>query len=1009
MPCYDKSYLTNPEIFAVGRLPAFSDHDCYRTIEEAVAESTSLKSCLNGRWQFFYAETPEMCPDGFEQPAYDRSGWDEINVPGHIQMQGYGVPQYTNVPYPWDGHERLNPPQVPACNPVGCYVRSFTLPADWDGMRIVLTFHGVESALFCWINGQFIGYGEDGFTPSHYDITDALHEGENLLAVQVYRYASCCWLEDQDFWRFSGIFRDVTLSAQPKAHVRDIHVRTELSDAFDLAQVQACVDVSLQDNTSAQLTAQLLDGTGKAVFEACCLPVDSNPVTLAMPVENPLLWSAETPNLYTLRLTLTDAAGEVLEIAQTDVGLRRVEIRNSQVLLNGKRLLIHGTNRHEFCAEAGRAITKEHMLEDIRQIKRHNINAVRTSHYPNNSLWYKLCDRYGIYLIDEANMETHGSWQNPGNAAYGPVPGDDLYWLPAVLDRARSMQERDKNHPSVLIWSCGNESFGGSVIREMSRQMRAFDPSRPVHYEGVANDTRYPDTTDIQSRMYTAAADVPYWMSQFPEKPFVLCEYAHTMGNSGGAMHKYLALEDAYPQYLGAFVWDYVDQALWMTAPNGKKRLAYGGDFGDRPNDGEFSGNGLVFADRTPTAKLVEASWHYQPIRIKPEMGGVTLENRCLFANADRYDLRWKLLRDGMPVGEGVVESPDVPAGETRRIALELPEMSAAGEYVLHCGLFLREGTDWATTADELMHGQSILAHVAAEETAPMSVRTVVGDFYLGMMDDRCRMMLSMNDGGGLLSLVGPDGQELICTPPQLSLYRAPTDNDRGCRGDQDDAFWQGVCMAARSQVEKESFDPDNHAPQKGYRWDLPFTNGAWAQVRYTALGGGKLKVDFAYHGAEQLPQLGAVGLALRLPARLNKVRYYGLGPQETYADRKMGACLGIYETTVLDSFTPYLRPQECGNHEDVRFLEVTDEKGHGLRVDAAGKPLAVSVLPYSAAELRNARHPDELPQSGYTWLDVACVRRGIGGDDSWGAKVHPEYCLSSNESYSFSFVISVC
>ncbi len=1000
---YDLSCLYKPEVVQINRLPAVSDHDCYRSTAEADAQKSGLTALLNGTWKFAYAERIEDCPEGFYAADYDHSAWAEIAVPGHIQLQGYGTPQYVNVQYPWDGHERLMPPQFPEKNPIGCYVRSFTLPESWAGMDVILTFHGVESVLFCWVNGQFVGYSEDGFTPSRFDLTDKLLPGENKLAVQVFRYASCTWLEDQDFWRFSGIFRDVVLSAQPKAHVVDVCVRTPLSEGYTKAVVEAGLTLKLPEGTPTTLDVQLVDMEGNLAAQAAGLPAE-RAMHVELPVQKPQLWSGEIPYLYTLRLILT-VDGEVAEVAQTEVGLRQVEIREGMLLFNGRRLRLRGTNRHEFCAESGRCITKEHMLEDIRQIKRSNINAVRTSHYPNSSLWYKLCDRYGIYLIDETNMETHGSWQTGGQYKGGPVPGDDPMWLPAVLDRANSMQQRDKNHPSVLIWSCGNESFGGSVIWEMSQQMRRTDPTRPVHYEGVANDQRYPDTTDLTSRMYTHACDVPAIIDAAPHKPFVLCEYAHAMGNSCGALHKYLALEEQYPQYAGAFVWDYVDQALWVTAPNGKKRLAYGGDFGDRPHDGEFCGNGLVFADRRPTPKLMEVRWQYQPVRILPGKDGVLLKNGALFANTDRYDLRWQLLKNGEPVASGVIEAPDVPAGSERRFPISLPEMGGNGEYVLSCGLYLRTAADWADTDFELMHGHTLIvpAKIGAEDAQP--VHTVLTDYNLRMEDERAAIMLSM--GSGLVSFKAAGGSEMLMTPPQLSLYRAPTDNDRGCGGNRDDAFWLGVCLAARPEPVEQPEDPENHPNTKTYRWNLPYTGGAFAEVAYTALGAGRLRVDMVYHGTAGLPPLGSVGLSFRLPLGMNRVSYYGLGPQETYPDRKMGGRLALHHTTAADSYMPYLRPQECGAHEDVRFATVTDETGYGLRVDAAGEPFSLSVLPWSAMELTAARHPDELPDPTYTWLDVSCRRRGVGGDDSWGSPVHAEYCIPSDGCYRLSFILS--
>lgn len=995
---YDLSWLENPEIVAVGRMKAVSDHDIYLNAEELSTGKSSLHACLSGRWRFHYAPDLTTLPEGFWKADFDASGWDEIAVPGHMQLQGYGRPQYIDVQYPWDGAQALVPPQLPKDNPTGSYVRRFTLPEAWKGMRVVLTFLGVEAAFFCWVNGRVIGYAEDGFTPSSFDITDALREGENTLAVQVYHYASCSWLEDQDFWRFSGIFRDVILTALPEAHVEDIFVHTDLTEDFAAAELRAVVKLSLPE-WPVRLRAVLKDSVG---CEVCALEQAATAEQeISMHVDAPGLWSAESPELYRLELTLFDDKGEI-EAAATRVGFRKFEIKAGIMLLNGKRILLRGVNRHEFSPYTGRCITEKEMLADVVACKRNNINAVRTSHYPNQSLWYRLCDEYGIYLIDEANVESHGTWALPwGRRMETAKPGDDPDWLPSLIDRATSMQERDKNHPSVLMWSCGNESGGGRMFFEMAEHFRRRDPSRIVHYEGVCEDRRFNDTSDVESRMYVSAERVSQWLDEHCDKPYILCEYSHAMGNSCGALHKYLALEDKYRQYQGGFIWDFIDQALAVTAPNGRLRFAYGGDMDDRPTEREFCGNGLFFADRTPTPKLQEVRFLYQPVRIEPDAGGVTLDNRALFANTDRYNLKWRLLRDGAQVACGEISRPDVPAGEKRRFAIGLPEMTGGEEYVLHCGLYLAEATAWADENYELMHGWSVVraAEACAHETAP--VERVDGDYNIGMTDEKCRMLLSVKEGG-MASLKARGGRELLVTVPALSFFRAPTDNDVANLGDRGAAFWQAVCTTARGEI--QSADGNSVA----FRYELPFANGAEARVRYTALGAGRVRVDVEYDGAEGLPDMSAFGLSLCLPGDINRVRYYGLGPDENYSDRRHGAHLGVFETTAARNLTPYLRPQECGSREGVRWLELTDAGGCGLRVEGLGAPLSVSVLPFSAAQLRAARHPDELPASCCTYLDVAQLRMGVGGDNTWGAPVHPEYHLPANVNRAFSFMIGI-
>ena len=1001
-PQYDSAYLTDPTVFQVGRLPAVSDHDCYRNTAEADAGASSLAQSLNGLWKFHYCQHTDDRPQEFFLPEYDVGAWHDIRVPGHIQLQGCGKPQYVNVQYPWDGHEALVPPAIPKdYNPVGSYVRYFDVPSDWRGQRVVLTFQGVETALYCWLNGEFIGYAEDSFTPSRFDITHALRDGANKLAVEVYRFSTASWLEDQDFWRFSGIFRDVELSALPQAHVNDIFVHTELADDFASATLRAELALDLPDEP-VTLCAQLWHGD-TLVDES---ETEAKPQTLiSRPIRQPMLWSAEQPELYTLRLVLK-RNDEILEVAQTRVGFRRFEIKDATMLLNGRRILFHGADRHEFCAKSGRALPVSDMLADIVTMKRHNINAVRTSHYPNSSAWYRLCDEYGIYLIDECNLETHGTWQEVRKYPERVLPGDHEEWLPAVLDRARSMQERDKNHPSVLIWSCGNESFGGKDIYEMSQLLRRRDPSRVVHYEGVFNDRRYPDTSDIESQMYTPAEKIRAFLKEHQDKPFILCEYTHAMGNSNGGMHKYVALEDECPRYQGGFIWDYVDQAILTTAPNGKPRLAYGGDFGERPNDREFSGNGLVFADRTPTPKLQEVKYLYQDVRITPDDSGVTLTNRYLFKNTDAFTLRWRLERNGAEVQRGVLDAPDVPAGETRRFALPVIKPELGGEYVLHCGLYPRAALRWAAEDHELMHGEAVIAAISEpmdDTGAPYRISR--GGMNIGARGEDFEMLFNVQKET-LCALRGADARELLATSPMLSLYRAPTSNDMGNDDWRRECLWQAASLHAKSEL--ISAEEQDGRLCVRYRYELPLTNGATIDVCYTVLGSGRVRVDMEYAGCEGLPDMAAFGLSLRLPVTLQNVEYYGFGPDECYCDRMSGARLGRFGYRVRDNLTPYLMPQECGNREGVRALRVTDDDGRGVSVERVDAPLSVSVLPHSAMELAAALHMDELAEPTYTYLDIALCRKGVGGDDSWGAPVHEEYHIKADQPMKLSFVLGV-
>ncbi|NLO84676.1 MAG: DUF4981 domain-containing protein [Clostridiales bacterium] len=1002
---YDLAYLTNPRIFAKGRMPAVSDHDTFLNTIEAEANASSLHRTLNGLWKFHYAKCISKRPKGFEAADYDCENWSDIRVPGHIQMQGYGHPQYVNTQYPWDGHEEILPPAIPTeFNPVGSYVRYFEVPKAWDNSRVVISFQGVETAFFCWVNGKLIGYAEDSFTPSHFDITSALQEGQNKLAVEVFRFSSASWIEDQDFWRFSGIFRDVVLSAQPKAHVSDIFVHPELDDDFINGTLKAEVSIELPDK-AVTLVSELIDKKGNIIdhFETAA----SSELLIERPIQRPLHWSAEDPNLYTLRLTLKDAAEHELEVVQTKLGFRRVEMKDGLMLLNGKRISFHGVNRHEFCIEGGRSVSARHMIADIRTIKRNNLNAVRTSHYPNNSLWYRLCDEYGVYLIDEANLESHGTWQLMGSINDShTVPNNNPDWTDALIDRATSMQERDKNHPAILIWSCGNESYGGKCIFDMSEHMRKRDPSRLVHYEGVFNDRSYNATSDMESQMYTTAAHVESFLNKHPDKPFILCEYTHAMGNSIGGMHKYIELEDRNPRYQGGFIWDYIDQALQVTAPNGKQRLTYGGDFGDRPTDRDFCGNGIVFADRTQTPKMQEVKFLYQDIRIKPDATGVTLENKFLFTNASKYLLRWELRRDGEQIQSGTLNAVDVPAGETHHYDLPLLSPVDSGEYVLHCGLFLRRPNKWADTEYELMHGNAVIANI--EKQVPAADANYIisrGNVNIGARGAGFEMLFAITEGG-LSSLRGSDGRELLSTAPSLSLFRAATSNDNGNGEWISEALWQVASLHGIGRF--QSMDTTDGILRMHYTHELVLTGGAVIDVVYTVLGHGRVQVDMSYAGKQGLPDMAAFGISLRVPRQLCHASYYGYGPEENYCDRMHGAQLGLFTATPQSNLTPNLQPQECGNREGIRHLTLLDELGRGIRVDQVDTPLSISVLPYNAMELKTARHIDELADPTYTYLDIALCRKGVGGDDSWGAPVHPEYHIPTDKPMKLSFVLSV-
>lgn len=1008
------AWLENPEVFAVNRVEAHSDHQYYESAEELEAGGRmALRQSLNGTWLFSYAQCPKRREADFYRMDYDTGSFDQIEVPGHIQLQGYDRCQYINTMYPWDGQEELRPPQISETyNPVGSYVTWFTVEEKLRNKRTFISFQGVETAFYVWINGQFIGYGEDSFTPSEFELTSYLTEGENKLAVEVYKRSSASWLEDQDFWRFSGIFRDVYLYAVPQTHVRDLFVKANLDDTYQNGLFR--LTLKLDGNFDSSVVMVLNNGDGVCIqrVERGSAPA----VEWACEVPSVTSWSSENPYLYKLHVTVKNADGRIIEVLEERVGFRRFEMKNGVMCLNGKRIVFRGVNRHEFHVRRGRAITEEDMLWDIRFMKQYNINAVRTSHYPNHPLWYRLCDEYGIYLIDEANLESHGSWQKLGVCEPSfHVPGSLPEWEACVVDRAKSMFERDKNHPSVLIWSCGNESYAGEDILKMSEYFHRQDDTRLVHYEGVFWNRDFDQISDMESRMYAKPAEIAEYLSGNPGKPYISCEYMHAMGNSCGGMILYTDLEDQYMQYQGGFIWDYIDQSLRHVNEQGEEVLTYGGDHDDRATDYEFCVNGIVFADRTVSPKAQEVKGLYAPLRLKPSEKGVEIENRNFFVTTEGYHFVYRMLLDGKCMFEQVLSAIVEPLTK-RFIALPYPEQKAAGEYVYEVSAQLKEDTVWAENGYEIAFGQSVIrssqlqggneiALFTGEEQIVESseeMKVIHGDVNIGVSGKGFHIMFSRAEGG--LASLCYDGTEYVTRTPKLTFWRASTDNDRGAKYGFEKGMWMTAGMYY-TMLDCQS-EEDTEGVTVRFIYQIPTVPTGRAEVVYRVGRDGSINVEAVYHGGENLPNVPAFGMDMKLKARYHKYKYYGYGPQENYIDRMEGAKLGIYESTALKNLTPYLMPQECGNRAGTRWLEVSDGQGNGLRFVSGAKPFESSVLPYSAYELELAAHQEELPNIHYTWVRILAGQMGVGGDDSWGAPVHEQFLLPAKEKLKVVFTI---
>lgn len=989
---FQRSWLSDPEVFAVGQLEPVSDHEIFASSAEMKAGVSSLVRSLDGTWRAHFAMNPDGAPDLLLHDDSMDSALTPITVPGEFQLQNpaWDMPHYVNTQYPWDGHEKLEPPQVSSVyNPTVTAVRAFDLTdQDLDCGRVTLTFGAVEAAVAVYMNGAFVGYGEDSFTPHRFDVTPFVHAGANRLVARVFKRCTGSWMEDQDFWRFSGIHRSVTLTFEPRTHLRDLFVRTPLTEQYTRAHLEA--DLSI-DRPLGQVNVRLTDKQDRVVLEKT-MPAQAE-MHLREEAPGVALWSAESPTLYALTVTLKDENGEALEVARTMVGFRQFEMIEKVMCLNGRRIVFHGVNRHEFDCDLGRVMTPELLLRDIRDMKSMNVNAVRTCHYPNTTLFYRLCDEYGLYVIDETNIETHGTWCH-GHGEEKAVPGNRPDWLQATLARGRAMQERDKNHACILLWSCGNESFGGYDLFALSEMFRHRDPTRLVHYEGVANDRRYPDTTDVYSRMYFKVADIERYLRSHPDKPFINCEYTHAMGNSCGGMSLYTALEDKYAMYQGGFIWDYVDQGLRVKGPNGETRLAYGGDFGDKPCDWHFNTNGIILGDRTFTPKVQEVRHLFREVDIQVDEAGATIRSMRRFAPLEGFALCWSALE--VKTGKetrGCVDAPSVQPGRSARVALPFPKTQ--GETILTVSLCVKDEGGLLPKGTALSHGQTVTGQREEAAETAMPEALIACDNNIGLRGNGYGALISR--GEGMISFRDAMGRETLLHGPQLSLFRAPTDNDRGNR----DAMRQGVWLAMSKCSRVTACEVGNGCVTDTY--ESPILPGTQVKVIYTPLMDG-VKVTVEWPGVENQPDLPAFGLQFLMDARLQQVKYLGLGPDDNYVDRCEGALLGWHGYAVKDGWTRYAKPQESGNRRGVRRLLLTGEDGHGVEI--TGDSLEISVQPWAPEQLMSVWHPDELVGSARTVLDVAMFRKGVGGDDSWGAPVLEQYTYPSQKPYRFSFVM---
>ena len=1003
----------NPEIVGVNKLPQHATLMPYENYEEAKKcdrYASSRCKLLNGKWKFKLYKNYAYRPSDFAQPLYDSHNWDSIQVPGSWTMQGYDQNQYCNVRYPWEGSEDICPPNAPTKhNPVGCYLKRIHINQSLLSKRIVLCFEGVESAFYLYVNGERVGYSESTFNRAEFDITRYLVEGSNVIGVEVYRWCTGSWLECQDMWRMAGIFRDVYIYTTEREYIRDYVIKAEPGEGFK----DGYFDVLVKTNGAYEflsLDIAILDENGEmAAFDSRYVEED-NVTTLKSIVTNAKFWSAESPNLYTLVITLK-SNGIPIEYISAKFGFRKIEIRDGIIFFNGERIVFKGTNRHEFDCRTGRYMTEEVMISDILQMKQNNINAVRTSHYPNCPRWLELCDEYGLYIIDENNMETHGTgWSKIIGCPQ--LPASRPEWEKACMERIKALYNRDKNHTCVVCWSLGNESLGGETPKKMYNWIKDADASRFVHFE-CDRDPNEKHLSDVQSKMYAKPIDCEeYALTGRDKRPYILCEYTHAMGNSCGSTAEYTTLWDQYPCLQGGFVWDWIDQAIMTTDENGNEYLAYGGDFGENPHDGHFCGNGLLFGDRKPTPKLYEIKKLYQNVDFKDinaEKGVIEIKNKFLFTNLNEFELYWCQCSDKGTFREGSAEI-DVKPGEKYVLDLELNKVTST-ECYLNLELRVKENTPWCDAGHVVAEQQFVINEFENTYDEPEGdLPLLVADTYgsLRIFCDDVHIRFEKRERNQLYSIkVG--GEELLSAPVRLNFWRALTDNDRGSRAGSRLGCWRdagttpGIYNNTKFSIEGYKIIENEKKVIITCGATICTQPESKASIIYTITSKG-IEVDMQFYPDSSLPEIPEVSMLFELPADFENITYLGNGPHENYIDRNNGVKLGVYNTTVTDMYTDYLKPQECGNRTGVRYATLVGNKKTFTVI--AEPVMEFNASHYLPLELENAWHKKDLPQSDKTVVRVIARQQGVGGYDSWGAKCNEKYMNKTDRVYRLKFQI---
>jgi beta-galactosidase len=1042
---YDNADWQNQYVFGINKLPARNvAWPCpdAKTAWQSDYDHSPWVLSLNGQWSFNFAPDPDHRPLNFFAPGFDVSKWKNITVPSCWELEGlkidpvgqnnYGVPIYTNSNYPFSvkhyPHIMDDPNKTYTAytqrNPVGSYRRYFEVPANWGHGRTLIHFAGVYSAFYIWVNGHKVGYSENSRVPAEFDITDYLKAGSNLLAVEVYKWSDGSVLEDQDMWRLSGIFRDVFLYHTPPVSIWDFYVDTHLDEGLHNAGLNLHYtlrsNVKEASNMRIRLSLRGPDGvTGQQ-------PLIDEPVTVVISgfnverktasvmVKHPLLWTSETPNLYDAMVELVQN-GKVIEARRVDVGFRKIEVRDKQLFINNVSIKIKGVNRHESDPAGGYTLTREKMIKDIQLIKQDNLNFVRTSHYPNDPRWYELCNRYGLFLMDENNLETHGISYHKRI-----LPGDDTTWKPAVLDRMQRMVIRDRNNPSVIIWSLGNEAGYGNDFMAMRETARAADPQlRPIHYADMNraadfDSQTYPTTTWLlqhvngkairtgeHGELGTVEQHGPYPSG----KPFIANEYAHAQANSLGNLQDYWDVFEKYPMLLGGFIWEWADQSLYKTDAAGKTFFAYGGDFGDQPNDNFRCIKGLVSGDRIPRPHYWEGKKVFQYIKVTADdisKGKVLIRNKYFFIPLTGFTADWVLEENGNPIANGTLALPVIKPGEEKGITIPWgkPVWKPGAEYFVTVKFRLRSNALWASAGH-------IVAWDQLPVSAPKAAPQTVSKAKVSLTNDGSGWSASVNGtvtkvdaAHGFLSSYSVNGKEELSAPLKPNFWRVPTDNDLGWKVPQNMGAWKDA--VANAILQSLNGVLTNEGAQITATWKLPM-DSTYTRVTYLLRNDGTLKVELLLNMGTKAPEIPRIGITFGIPGEWSDIKWYGRGPQENYRDRKTGYAVGLYRANVNSWITNYVRPQDNANRTDVRWIGFTDTKGDGLQVHSLNNVFGVTAWPYTQQDLETTTHDYLLPHRDMITVNVDGFQMGVGGDISWGLPVHKEYRILKKGEYIFS------